>query len=84
MPGNYTESLGVQLTISNDYVTGAMVTNEADNDTSSWYQDQFIANYKSYVIGQPLKTLNVPNIAGGSLTPIGFNNAVSTIRTLAS
>jgi len=81
-PGGY-DQLGVSITLKNDIVTGASVTNMAGDGRSRRYQDMFIASYKQYVIGKNIANLYLTKISGASLTPSGFNDALSQIKAQA-
>jgi hypothetical protein len=48
------------------------------------YQGLFIANYKQYVIGKSIDSLNLSEVSGSSLTSSGFNAAVAEIKAQAS
>lgn len=81
-PGGY-EALHVTLTITNDVITASQVTEGATNTTAGNYQQLFIGGYQSQVVGKKLSQVNVGKVSGSSLTPNGFNNAVSLIRAQA-
>jgi hypothetical protein len=79
-----TNHLNVSITIANDVVTGSTVTVPAGTDpTSRNYDNDFVANYKSYVTGKPLADLNLYRVSSASLTPNGFNDALAQIRVAA-
>ncbi|MES2408933.1 MAG: hypothetical protein V4509_01360 [Patescibacteria group bacterium] len=77
------DTVGVTLTISNDIVTSATVTNGAGDNTSSRYQDRFISGYQQFVVGQNIANIRLTKVSGASLTPIGFNDAVAQIKAKA-
>jgi uncharacterized protein with FMN-binding domain len=78
------DNLGVSITIKGDVVTDATVTNMAGDRESSFYQNKFISGYKPYVIGKNIASINLTgSISGSSLTPIGFNKALATIKAQA-
>jgi uncharacterized protein with FMN-binding domain len=81
-PGG-SDQLGVQVTLKNDIVTGVNVTLGANDRTSMRYQNIFAANYKQYVIGKDISSIHLTRVSGSSLTPIGFNNALSKIEAQA-
>jgi hypothetical protein len=81
-PGG-SESIGVSLTITNDTVTGASVTPMPNDGTSARYQQSFISGYKTYVIGENIDTIALDIVSGSSLTPVGFNDALSKIKAEA-
>jgi hypothetical protein len=79
-----TNHLNVSITISKDAIIDATVTFPAGTDpTSKNWDNKFIANYKPFVIGKPLANLSLSKVASASLTPNGFNDALSQIRTTA-
>ncbi len=81
-PGG-SEPVNLTLTIQNDVVTAADFTAEATVPASEFFQKEFIANYKTQVIGKSLKDLNLTKVSGSSLTPKGFNDAVAKIKAQA-
>lgn len=81
-PGGY-DQLGVIVTLSNDIITNVSVTSGAGDRTSQRYQNMFISGYKTYVVGQNIASVNLGKISGSSLTPIGFNDALSQIKSQA-
>ena len=87
--GSYTtpgggESIGVSLTIANGEITDASVTQHASGGEAEQYQEAFASDFKSEVVGKKLSEVSLSRVAGSSLTPIGFNNAVATIRSEAA
>jgi uncharacterized protein with FMN-binding domain len=81
-PGG-TEQVGISLTLNNDVVTSATFTPEAGDPTSKRYQSDFAAGFKALVVGKNIDSLNLTVVNGASLTPKGFNNAVTKIKTEA-
>lgn len=87
--GDYTspggsESIDVSLTIKDSVVTDATVTAKAVNPNSKEYQAKFISGYKAEVVGKSLAQLQLGAVAGSSLTPKGFNDALADIKTQAA
>lgn len=78
------QTIGVNITLASDIVTDAIVTNKATESTPSFYQNLFLSDYKRYVIGKNINNMKLNTIAGSSLTPKGFNEALSKIKTQAS
>ena len=74
------ENVGVSLTITDDVVTSATVTNMAGDRTSSHYQNAFIGGYKTLVVGKNIDTIKLSRVSGSSLTPAGFNSALAQIK----
>jgi hypothetical protein len=78
-----TESVDVSLSIKDDVVVDSTVTGTASNHESKQYQSRFIAGYKSQVTGKKLDEINISNVSGSSLTPMGFNVALDKIKSQA-
>lgn len=86
--GTYTspggpESIQVSLTLTNGTVTAAEVVPQAELPASVNFQGQFAENYQEQVIGKNIDELMLTKVAGSSLTPKGFNDAVQQIRSQA-
>ncbi len=81
-PGG-TERLSVSLTLVSGIVTATTVSKDAQNQQSREFQIKFAENYSSQVVGKKIDDLNLGKISGSSLTPKGFNAAVSTIKSQA-
>lgn len=79
-----TQKIGITLVLSGGIVIDTSAVRRATNPTSKTYQDDFIANYKSSVVGKDISTLSLGKISGSSLTPNGFNAAVTAIKVQAS
>jgi hypothetical protein len=76
-----TETITVQLSVTDDIVTDVSVAYEPKSRESTEYQTEFANNYKSEVVGKKLSDIELNRIAGSSLTPKGFNDALEKIRT---
>jgi uncharacterized protein with FMN-binding domain len=77
------DQISITLTLKNDVITAISATSMAGDGTSKRYQDMFISGYKQYVVGQNIANVNLMNVSGSSLTPIGFNDAISQIMSQA-
>ncbi len=77
------EDLSVSVTLKNNIINDATVTNIAKNDISKKLQDMFISGYKAVVIGQDINTVKLNKVSGSSLTPKGFNDALDKIKLQA-
>ncbi len=77
------ETVDVTLTLSGDVVTSANVVSGARDPESRRYQSAFISGYKQYVVGKKISSINLGTVSGSSLTPKGFNDAVTKIETQA-
>ncbi len=84
--GDYTapsgpESIDVTLTVVGGMIVEANVDSNTQNPISKKFQMQFIAAYRSFVVGKKIADLELTTVAGSSLTPKGFNDALADIRT---
>lgn len=79
-PGG-TEFIAVTLTLKNGVVTDSNVVTTGNNQTGKYYQANFVAGYKSQVVGRSIAGLNLSRVSGSSLTPNGFNDAVDKIKS---
>ena len=83
--GNYstpggTESVTVSLTLNNGAISDITTTGSATGGNSAQFQGQFLANYKSQVVGKSIDKVRLSKVAGSSLTSSGFNRALDTIK----
>ena len=78
------DQLGVSVTLKDDIITSASVTNMANDGRSQRYQDMFISGYKQYVIGKNIADVSLSKVSGSSLTPGGFNDALAQIKSQAA
>lgn len=87
--GNYqspggSEVIGVTLVLKDDVVVDATATVKTTRPISIDLQKAFIAGFKSQVVGKNIDQVNVGKVSGSSLTPKGFNDAVSKIKAQAA
>jgi hypothetical protein len=50
---------------------------------STSYINSFEGGVQGLVVGQKLNQINLSKVNSASLTPVGFNNAINQIKTLA-
>lgn len=86
--GNYNtpegpEKIGVTLTLKDGIITDASLTQEGMRHESVEFQAIFAGSYKQYVVGKSITDLKLGKISRSSLTPIGFNAALATIKAEA-
>lgn len=75
------ESIKVTVTLAQDIITDASVTGDANDRDAKMHQDDFIAGFKSFVVGKDIDTVSLSRVAGASLTSNGFNAALKLIKT---
>ncbi|HEX4057858.1 MAG TPA: hypothetical protein VHX87_06030 [Galbitalea sp.] len=86
--GSYTspggnETLRVNLTIANDVIQSIYVHSVHVDSTAREYESRFESGISGVAVGKDLATLDVGAVGGSSLTCIGFNAAIVTIRNEA-
>ena len=77
------DHVGVTLTLASDIVTDVTVTPEPGDNESARYQNKFVSGYKQYVVGKNIADIHLTRVSGSSLTPIGFQDALTQIETQA-
>lgn len=77
------ESIDVTVTLSSGTITEANVIQNATSGEAEEYQGAFVSNFKSQVVGKKINEVSLARVAGSSLTPIGFNNAIDDIESKA-
>lgn len=77
------ELIGVNVTVAKGIITDVQVTPKATLPISQKFQKLFADNYKQYVVGKNINEVNVTKIAGSSLTPKGFVDALAKIKAQA-
>ena len=78
------ESLGVTVTVSTDgTITNASVKQEGKTGEAQEFQSKFASGFTSQVVGKKIDEVSLSRVAGSSLTPNGFNNAIDDIQNQA-
>lgn len=79
------ESVSVTLTIKDDIVMSvdAIFSGKALNPGSIRAQELFSEGFKQYVVGKPIDSIKLTVVNGSSLTPKGFMDALTKIKTEA-
>ncbi len=79
-----TEQIGVTVNLASNKITSVSVDDSSIySGTSFAYTERFINGLNSVIVGKNINTVNVGRISGASLTPMGFNNALDTIKSQA-
>lgn len=81
-PGGPRE-VNVSLTVTGDVITDASFEGLATDPTSVRFQKEFADNYKTMIVGKKISDVNLTKVAGSSLTPKGFNDALEKIKAKA-
>ncbi len=77
------EEIEVKVTLKDDVITDATAISKATRPESKNYQGQFVDGFKAQVIGKNINEVNLTKVSGSSLTPKGFNDAISKIKAEA-
>ncbi len=77
------DEIDVTVTLANNVVTEIVSVAKPGDDVSKKYMKLFTDNYKTLVIGKNISEVKLDKVSGSSLTSIGFNNAISKIRSQA-
>ncbi len=86
--GNYVSpggprDIGIKITLEDGVVTAAEFEGRATDATSKRFQGEFRDNFKSQVVGKNIDDLDIKKVAGSSLSPIGFMDALEKIKVEA-
>jgi uncharacterized protein with FMN-binding domain len=82
-PGG-TEHISVTLTLASNIITAMKVTTVHADPTATGYEQMFEGGISAAAVGKNINTLNIGVVAGSSLTSLGFNRALATIKADAS
>lgn len=78
--GSGPSSITVSLTLDDGAITSVTVTPHATDPTSRDYQERFADAVPRLVVGKDIDDVHLDHIAGSSLTPDGFNAALTRIK----
>jgi uncharacterized protein with FMN-binding domain len=78
-----TESITVELTLTDDKISDITVTPHATDPTAKGHQAEFVGGIADQVVGKDIDTLNVTKVSGSSLTSGGFKIAIAAIKEQA-
>jgi hypothetical protein len=78
------EAVTVTVTLKGDMVTDSQFQATPNSPMSGRYMNTFSQNYKQYVVGKNVNDVQLSNISGSSLTPMGFNDALTKIKSQAA
>lgn len=78
------ESITVSITIANNAVASVENQLTESNSTSAEYQGAFDSNYKSFVVGKKISSINLSRVAGATETTDAFMQALQKIKTNAA
>jgi uncharacterized protein with FMN-binding domain len=73
----------VTLTLKDGVITDAAFQGHATDPNSKHFQGEFKANFQPMVVGKNIDDVELTKVAGSSLSPKGFMDAVSQIKNEA-
>jgi hypothetical protein len=73
----------VTLDLADDVVSDLAVTSVKIDSTAVNYENAFEGGINAIVVGKDIDSLNVGPVAGSSLTSVGFNRAITSIKAQA-
>lgn len=73
------EQIEVTVTVIDGVITDATVVAKATLAGSVKMQNAFIGGFKEFVIGKNIEEIKLDKVAGSSLTPKGFNEAIQEV-----
>ncbi|MES2213430.1 MAG: calcium-binding protein [Patescibacteria group bacterium] len=77
------ETIKINVTLQGGVITAATVTPQAVVRESQEFQTKFTSGFKQYVIGKKITDVQLTKVSGSSLTPRGWNDAISKIEIQA-
>lgn len=84
--GNYTspggaENIGVSVTLKDGVIEDAEIETIGSRPNTVKFQGIFKENFKQFVIGKNIDEVKLDKVAGSSLSPQGFNDALEKIKS---
>ncbi|MBP6882232.1 MAG: FMN-binding protein [Candidatus Levybacteria bacterium] len=86
--GNYVSPGGprevnITVTLQGDVVTDSTFEGSATDAPSKRFQGEFAEGFKPMVVGKKIDEVQLTKVAGSSLTPKGFMDALEKVKTEA-
>jgi uncharacterized protein with FMN-binding domain len=81
-PGGPRE-VGVVITLKDGVITDSVFEGKAEDPTSIKFQGEFAQNYQPLVVGKNIDEVSLTKVAGSSLTPKGFDDALEKVKAEA-
>jgi len=77
------EEIQVKLSLQGGTITTVSIQNSENDFTSAQYQEEFAAEYKNYVVGKKINSVQLSFVAGASDTTQAFDDALNKIASQA-
>lgn len=74
------EEITVKVTLKNSVIATVDLERDPTTREAEEYQGKFVSGYKELVVGKKIDEVELTRVAGSSLTPNGFNQALETIK----
>lgn len=76
-------TIDMTITIQDGVITDSTFVGNATDPTSQRFQGEFGDNYQPMIIGKNIDEVSLTKVAGSSLTPQGFTDALEQIKAQA-
>lgn len=77
------ESIEITVTLKDGIITDTSAVPQATVPASVNWQGVFAKNYETLVVGKKIDEVSLDKVSGSSLTPKGFNDAITKIKAEA-
>lgn len=77
------EEVGITLVLEDGMISDASAEVKTAVTKSIYFQELFAGGLKEAVVGKSISSVSLDHVSGSSLTPIGFNDAVTQIKAQA-
>lgn len=84
VPHGGSNSISATVTVAGGNITAVTTNDNYTDGESAMYIDSFESSVSSTVVGTSLADASFSRIGGASLTTVGFNNVLDTIRSQAT
>lgn len=74
------EEITVKVALKNSVIETVDLERDPTTREAEEYQGKFVSGYKELVVGKKIDEVELTRVAGSSLTPGGFNQAIETIK----
>ena len=74
------ESIDITVTLGKDVIKDISLIQQGKTETAKDFQSRFASGYKDQVVGKKISEVKLTRVAGSSLTPIGFNDALDQVE----
>lgn len=77
------EEIPVSITLKDDIIVASSMILSATNPGTKNFQTIFQNNFQTFVVGKNIDEVKLTKVSGSSLTPKGFNDAITKVKVQA-